>query len=115
MGFTEIVKPLNEMMKKDAKIEWTDEAKAVFSQVKQSISEAPMLTSLDYKRPFYIYSFSSEHSCVAILTQQKVEAEERPIAFMSYSFKNAEIKYPPLEKQAFVLVQAIKKFQHYIL
>lgn len=31
IGFVEIVKPLNEMMKKDAKIEWSNEAKSAFS------------------------------------------------------------------------------------
>ena len=64
-GFAEIVKPLNKMMKKDARIEWSNEAKAAFSQVKQSISVAPFLTSPDYLKPFYIYSFASEHSCAA--------------------------------------------------
>lgn len=33
---------------------------------------------------------------------------------MRSPFKNAEIKYPPLEKQDFVLVRAVKKFRHYI-
>lgn len=60
-GFVEIVKPLNGMMKKDARIEWSNEAKPAFSQVKQSISEAPFLTIPDYLKPFYIYSFASEH------------------------------------------------------
>lgn len=62
-GFAEIVKQLNEMMKKNAKTEWSEEAKVAFSQIKQSISEAPVLTSPDYLKPFYIYSFSSKHSC----------------------------------------------------
>ena len=33
-GFTEIVKPLNEMMKKDTKIDWSPEAKRAFTQIK---------------------------------------------------------------------------------
>jgi hypothetical protein len=104
IGFAEIVKPLNEMMKKESRIEWSNEAKAAFTQIKQSITEAPMLTSPDYLMPFYIYSFASEHSCVAVLTQRKDAGDEHPIAFMSSPFKNAEIRYPPLEKQVFALV-----------
>lgn len=73
-GFAKIVKPLHEMMKKDTKIEWTDEARDAFSQVKQSISEAPVLTSPDYFSPFYIYSFASEHSRATVLTQQKEDS-----------------------------------------
>lgn len=97
-GFLEIVKPLNQMMKKDAKIEWSNEAKVSFSQIKYFITEALFLTSLDYLMPFYIYSFVSHHSCVVVLTQQKGEGDEWMIVFMSYPFKNVEIKYPPLEK-----------------
>lgn len=114
-GFAQIMKPLNEMMKKDTKTEWTEEAKVAFSQVKQSILEVHVLTSPNYLRPFYIYSFASEHSCAAVLTQRIEEAEERQIAFMSSPFKNAEVKYPPLKKQDFALVKAVKKFQHYVL
>lgn len=113
--FAEIVKPLNKMVKKDARIEWSNEAKADFSQVKQSILEAPVLTSPNYLKPFYIYSFACEHSCAVVLTQRRREGDERPIAFMSSPFKNVEVKNPPLEKKAFALVRVVKKFMHYIL
>jgi hypothetical protein len=33
-SFAEIVKPLNEMMKKESRIEWSNEAKASFAQIK---------------------------------------------------------------------------------
>lgn len=67
-GFVEIVRPLNAMLKKDAKIEWTPKAKAAFEDIKRAIVDAPILISLDYTREFYIYSFASEHTCAAILT-----------------------------------------------
>lgn len=76
--------------------------------------EVPVLASLDYSLLFYIYSFASPHSAAAVLTQ-KVEGEERPIAFISSPFKKAKVQYSPLEKQAFALVWAVKKFWHYIL
>jgi hypothetical protein len=59
---------MNDMLKKDAKIDWTLAAKAAFEEIKHAIVNAPVLVSLDYKRPFYIYSFASNHACAAILT-----------------------------------------------
>lgn len=88
--FAEIVKPLNEMMKKDAKIEWTAEEREAFAHIKKSIVKAPILTSLDYTLPFYIYSFASLHSSATILTQRQV-GDEKPIVFMSSPFKNVEV------------------------
>lgn len=50
-----------------------------------------------------------------MLTQRIEEKDENPIAFMSAPFKDAELRYSNVEKQAYALVKAIKKFRHYIL
>ncbi|XP_057847899.2 uncharacterized protein LOC131057758 [Cryptomeria japonica] len=42
-GFTEIVKPLNEMLKKNSKMEWTPLARKSFEEIKQAIVDAPVL------------------------------------------------------------------------
>ncbi|XP_057863203.1 uncharacterized protein LOC131071404 [Cryptomeria japonica] len=102
-GFAEIIRPLNEMLKKDAKIDWTTEAKKAFEEIKSTIVEAPVLVSPDYARPFYVYSFSSEHTCAAVLTQKNEDKDEHPIAFMSAPLKDAELRYPNVEKQAYAL------------
>ena len=67
-GFAEIVHPLNDLLKKRAKIEWVPEIKKPFEDIKVVISIALVLVSPDYELPFKIYFFSSEHSCVGILT-----------------------------------------------
>lgn len=95
--FAEIVKPLNEMMKKDAKVECTTEVKEAFTQIKKSIAEAPVLTSPDYTLSFYIYSFASLHSEVTVLMQRQA-GDEKPIAFMSSPFKSVEVRYYALGK-----------------
>lgn len=114
-GFAEIVKPLNEMLKKGAKMEWTLSSKKAFEEIKLAIVNAPVLVSPDYTKPFYLYSFASEHSCAAILMQRTEEKEEHPIAFMSSPLKDAELRYPSVEKKAYALVKVVKKFRHYIL
>ena len=67
-GFVEIVHPLNDLVKKGAKIEWVLEIKKSFEDIKVAISIAPVLVSLDYELPFKIYSFALEHSCTGMLT-----------------------------------------------
>ena len=70
-GFAEIVHPLNDLLKKGAKIEWGLKIKKSFEDIKVAISMASVLVSLDYELPFKIYSFSLEDSCVGISTQKK--------------------------------------------
>jgi len=86
------------MLKKDANIEWTPVAKATFEDIKEAISNAPVLASPDYTKPFYIYSFLSTHSVAAALTQKGENDEEKPIAFMSAPLKDAQLKYLDTER-----------------
>lgn len=103
------------MLKKNAKIVWGTEAKKAFQDIKDAISSAPVLTSPYYKRPFYLYTFAFDHSLAGVLTQRNEEDQEKPIAFMSAPLKDAELRYPILDKQAFALVRTTMKFRHYIL
>ena len=63
-----------------------------------AISMAPVVVSPDYGLPFKIYSFASEHSCTGIITQKREKEEKRPIPFMSYPLRNAELNYSNLDK-----------------
>ena len=47
--------------------------------------------------------------------QENDEGIQAPIAFMSIHLKNHELKYLQIEKHAFVVVKALKKFRFYIL
>lgn len=93
MGFTEIVKPLNTMSKQHAKIEWTLEAKQAFKDINKEIVNAPVLVSPNYLKSFYIYSFTSNHSCANILIQMGDEGNEHPVSFMSAPLKDVELRY----------------------
>ena len=44
------MKPLQKLLKKDAKFEWMDEGKDAFKSVKDAISKSPVLISLDYSK-----------------------------------------------------------------
>jgi hypothetical protein len=45
--------------------------------------EAPVLVTPDYAKEFFIFSFTSEETNVAVLLQKNEEGHEQPIAFFS--------------------------------
>ena len=108
------MKPLQKLLKKDAKFEWTDEGKVAFKSIKNAISMSPVLTSLDYSKEFQIFSFASEDTIAGVLLQKNKEGQEQPIAFMSTTLQNSELKYTMMEKQAYALVKSLKHFRTYI-
>ena len=95
--------------KSGAKMKWVLEIKKSFEDIKVAISTTPILVSPDYELPFKIYSFSSEHSCVGILTQKKEKEDERPISFKSHPLKNAELNYSNLDKKILCINQGNKE------
>jgi hypothetical protein len=114
-NFAEIVKLITDMLKKNSEVKWTTEARASFDHIKKVISEAPVLTSPDYLKEFFIFSFASEHTLAAVLLQKNEEGYEQPIAFFSKSLRDAELKYNIMEKQAYAMVKALKAFRTYVL
>jgi hypothetical protein len=66
-NFVEIVKPLQDMIKKDSNFRWTKERKEAFEKMKEAIVEAPTLWS-PFDNEFILYTFASDHSIAAVLT-----------------------------------------------
>ena len=58
-NFAEIIKLITDMLKKDNKVKWIEEAKVSFECVKKSIGEALVLVSPDYTKEFLIFSSAS--------------------------------------------------------
>ena len=66
--FAEIVKPLQEMIKKDSNFKWTKERKEAFDKIKEAIAEAPNLRSPNFDKKFILYTFAYDHLIVVVLT-----------------------------------------------
>ena len=111
----ELIRLLNNMLKKDSKIKWTIEAKKAFEDIKRALINTPVLTSPRFDRDFIIFSFASEHTVVVVLLQKYDQGCEKPIAFFSKALRDAPLKYQIMEMKAYALVKAIKDFRVYIL
>eukprot|EP00253_Pinus_taeda_P029469 PITA_29469 len=114
-NLAELVRLLGNMLKKDAKVRWSLEAKQAFESIKTPLTQTPVLTSPQFDRDFIIFSFASEHTIAAVLLQKYDQGNEKPIAFFSPALRDAPLKFQIMEKQAYALVKPIKDFKIYIL
>jgi hypothetical protein len=114
-NFAEIVKLIIGMLKKNNKVKWMAEAKALFARIKKVINKVPILASPDYLKDFLILSFAFKHTVATILLQKNEEGFKQPIAFFSKSLRDAELRYDIIEKQAYAMVKALKAFRTYVL
>ena len=113
--FTQIVRPLQGMIKKNVIFKWNLPEKEAFNKIKQAIDEAPSLQSPDFSRSFILYTFVSDSSLAAVLMQKYGNNDEWPISFMSIGLQGAELNYPEIEKQAYAVYKVVKHFRPYIL
>ena len=82
LDYASIVKPLNKLFEKDQSFEWIEKSQKALSNIKSTISTAPVMVNLDFYKDFILYYFSSYETIAAILTQMKDKKEEHPISFM---------------------------------
>ena len=69
-SFSEIVLPLQNMIKKDSTFSWGDKEKELFIRIREAIAEAPALVSRDFRKDFILYTFAFDISYTAVLTQK---------------------------------------------
>ena len=81
--FAQIVKPLQQMVKQSVQFKWIDLENDAFNKIKTSIAHAPSLQSPNFEKDFILYTFASDDSLAAVLTQEEEGGDEYPISFMS--------------------------------
>ena len=114
-SFFEMVRPLQKLIKKDTQYHWGPLENQSFNAIEKDIIDTPPLMIPDFSQDFTLYTFASDCSYAAVLTQKNAENNEIPIDFMSSTFKGAELNYPVVDRQAYVVFKAVKHFWSYLL
>lgn len=107
--------PLQAMIKKKSLFKWGQEEHEAFNLIKQAIINAPSLATPNFSDPFILYTFASEKSYAAIITQANQDKSKAPIAFFSSNLKGAKLNYSNVEKQAYAIFKSIKHFRPFLL
>jgi len=84
----ELIRSLNNMLKRDSSVKWIVEAKKSFEDIKFALTKTPMLISPKFDRDFILFSIASEHTIVAILLQKNDQGYEQPIDFFSKALRD---------------------------
>ena len=100
--------------KETQNLSWKNEKKESFAKIKEAIVEAPTLQSPNFDKEFILYTFSSDHSIVVVLTWKDKVGEEFPVSFMSAWLQGVEVNYPAIDTQAFALLKVVKHLWLYI-
>ena len=112
--FSELAKPLNDLLKKDKKFEWTNDCQKAFDNLKKCFTEEPVLIMPDQTRPFQIETDASKYATGAVLTQLDANGDRHPVSFISKTLSPAERNYEIYDRELLAIIRALEEWRHYI-
>ena len=113
-GFSEVARPLNELLKKDRKFEWTTECQRAFKDLKTRFTSEPILVMPDQTKPFQIECDASKYASGVVLTQLDSNGDRHPCVFISKTFSPAERNYEIYDRELLAIIRALEEWRHYI-
>ncbi|GMF53620.1 unnamed protein product [Phytophthora fragariaefolia] len=109
------IRPLSQLLKKDAAWDWTAECHQAFDAVKQGLTGAPILAVADQDRPFHVVCDASDFAIGCALIQHDHEGRDRVVYYQSRQLKPVERNYPVHDKELLAMKYALAKFRVYLL
>ena len=91
-GSVDLMSPLNKLLQKDIKWNWSYDCTDSFEELKRQLAEKPLLHYPDFSQPFIMYCDASDRG-IGVILSQKVEDKEHVIAYTSKSFTKFELHW----------------------
>jgi len=113
-GFATIAEPLTTLMRKKVRFSLSQKAQQAFDRLKEALME---ITSLSFPVPYLPCILDTDALDVAIgaILSQKVDDEERPIAFFSQVMNPAQKQYCTTRRELLAVISALRHFRHYLI
>ena len=113
-NFSSVATPLTNLLKAGAKYNWSPECQVAFEKVKRQLCSAPVLAAPQLGKPFQLQTDASNVGAGAVLLQSDGNGFERPVCYFSKKFKQYQLHYSVIEKEALALIWALQHFDVYI-
>ena len=92
--------------------EWAEECAVAFQQLKEYLSKPPIMSSPEVDKVLFAYLAVAPHAVSFVLIRED-NGVQRPVYYVSKSFREAEVRYLSLEKTILAVVHATHKLSHY--
>jgi hypothetical protein len=97
------------LLRHDIPFRWDEHAQSTFDDLKYSLSNAPLISPLDYDHNYILYLSASFVSVAGVLIQLGDDGSEHVIYYISKNLSGPPLKYNHDEKLALAVVLAVQK------
>ena len=113
LGFGLIATPLNAMLKKDAKYEWTDKCQQAFTTLKAEFLSAPILAYSNMAQKF-IFTTDASSTAIGYILNQKIDREKQPITYVVRPPKRSEKNYSITDLECLAVLGGVYAYRPYL-
>ena len=112
--FSNIASPLTKLTKIKQKFEWSEKCQQAFEELKDRITNPPVLVNYKSEMPVQLVTDASEECVGAVLHQVYPNGEQRPLGYFSKRLTDCEQRYSVTDKEALGVVYACRHFHHWL-
>ena len=113
-GYSVITEPLHKLTRKSAAgYKWTDVCGRAFEVLQQRLVSPPILAYPQFEHKFTLATDASDSALGGVLSQV-IDGQENVISYWSRQLNRAERNYSTVEREALVVVAAVKEFYPYL-
>ena len=109
--------PIQRLLKKNVKFEWTEECNKAFRTAKETLMRDPILYHPDPNTPWIIETDASKTAFAGVLLQPHTHngiKQEVPVTFISYNFTGTQQACSATERELYAIYIAMRKLSYMI-
>ncbi|KAI5351772.1 hypothetical protein L3X38_004663 [Prunus dulcis] len=102
-------------LKQEQTFKWEEQHQQAFQEIKDYLSNPPVLSPPKRGRPLKLYVSASEVSIGSLLVQDNKEGKEQAVYYLSRTLTKVERRYSAIERLCLALYFTAVKLRHYML
>ena len=116
-AFADLMHPIQKLLKKNIKFEWTEECNKAFQMAKETLMRDPVLYHQDPNTPWIIKTGASKTALRGVLLQPHIHdgiKQEVPVTFISYNFTGTQQAWSATEHELYTIYVTMHKLSYMI-
>jgi hypothetical protein len=108
--------PFFKVLHANSTFQWGPEQQQAFDDLKKYLEDSAVMTKPSPKAELLLYITATDSAVSVVLVEERKEADalmQFPIYYVSEALSGSKLLYSEMEKMAYAVVMAKRKFRHY--